>query len=109
MQYIVDGDIVLSQPPTGPVAHRLMEFARWARDHGYARCSRYRQVLLPRVLADGSDNRASASDGSPPSTRLGISDGAFAASRFTAVMPPRRWLTFRAADWSNFRAAQPAA
>src|SRR5712691_362390 len=46
MPYIVHGDIVLSQPPTGPVAAQIEGFAGWARDQGYARCSRYRQVLL---------------------------------------------------------------
>ncbi len=46
MPYIVHGDIALSQPPTGPVAAQIEGFAGWARDQGYARCSRYRQVLL---------------------------------------------------------------
>ncbi len=46
MPYIVHGDIALSEPPTGPVAAQIEGFAGWARDQGYARYSRYRQVLL---------------------------------------------------------------
>jgi integrase/recombinase XerD len=46
MPYIVDGDITLSQPPTGPVAAQIEGFARWAREQGYTRASRYRQALL---------------------------------------------------------------
>jgi site-specific recombinase XerD len=46
MKYIVDGDIVLSQPPNGPLAAHLKAFAKWASEQGYARYSRYRQVLL---------------------------------------------------------------
>ena len=46
MSYIVDGDIRLSQPPTGPLAAQIEGFAKWARDQGYARCSRCLQVRL---------------------------------------------------------------
>src|SRR6266849_8816662 len=46
MKYIVDGDLVLSQPPTGPLAAQIGNFATWAREQGYARCSRYRKILL---------------------------------------------------------------
>ena len=46
MKYIVDGDIVLSQPPNGPLAARMEAFAAWAREQGYTWCSRYRKVLL---------------------------------------------------------------
>ena len=46
MPYIVDGDITLLQSPTGPLAAQIEGFAGWARDQGYARCSRCRQVLL---------------------------------------------------------------
>ena len=46
MQYIVDGDLVLSQPPTGPLAAQIGDFAEWAREQGYARYSRYRKILL---------------------------------------------------------------
>src|SRR5712691_1446270 len=46
MKYIVDGDLVLSQPPTGPLAAQIGDFATWAREEGYARCSRYRKILL---------------------------------------------------------------
>jgi len=46
MKYIVDGDIVLSQPPNGPLAARMEAFAEWAREQGYAPYSRYRKILL---------------------------------------------------------------
>lgn len=46
MPYIVRGDIALSQSPTGPLATQIEGFVGWARDQGYARYSRYRQVLL---------------------------------------------------------------
>ncbi len=46
MKYTVDGDLVLSQPPTGPLAVHIGSFAEWAREHGYARYSRYRKILL---------------------------------------------------------------
>ena len=46
MRYVVDGDLVLSQPPTGPLAVHIGAFAHWARDQGYARYSRYRKILL---------------------------------------------------------------
>lgn len=46
MPFIVDGDIALSHRPTGPLAGQIEGFAGWARAQGYARCSRYRQVLL---------------------------------------------------------------
>jgi integrase/recombinase XerD len=51
MQYIVDGDIALSQPPQGPLAAQIEGFAAWAREQGYARRSRYRQVLLAGCLS----------------------------------------------------------
>jgi site-specific recombinase XerD len=46
MKYIVDGDIVLSQPPSGPLAALIEAFAEWARERGYTWSSRYRKVLL---------------------------------------------------------------
>ena len=46
MKYIVHGDIVLSRPPEGPRATQIGAFAKWASEQGYARYSRYRQVLL---------------------------------------------------------------
>ena len=46
MKYIVNGDIVLSRPPEGPLATQIGAFAKWASEQGYARYSRYRQVLL---------------------------------------------------------------
>ena len=51
MKYIVDGDIVLSRPPTGPLAAQIAAFAQWTREQGYARYSRYRQVLLAAGLS----------------------------------------------------------
>ena len=35
MKYIVDGDLVLSQPPTGPLVAQIGDFAVWAREQGY--------------------------------------------------------------------------
>jgi integrase/recombinase XerD len=46
MKYIVDGDVVLSQPLDGPLSAHILAFAQWARDQGYSWASRYRQVLL---------------------------------------------------------------
>ena len=46
MKYIVNGDIVLSRSPEGPLATEIGAFAKWASEQGYARYSRYRQVLL---------------------------------------------------------------
>ncbi|MEQ1862951.1 MAG: site-specific integrase [Chthoniobacteraceae bacterium] len=51
MKHIVDGDIVLSRPPTGPLAAQIAAFAQWTREQGYARYSRYRQVLLAAGLS----------------------------------------------------------
>lgn len=51
MKYIVDGDIVLSRPPQGPLAAQIAAFAQWTREQGYARYSRYRQVLLAAGLS----------------------------------------------------------
>jgi hypothetical protein len=46
MKSIVDGDVVLSQPVEGPLSAHIAALAAWAREQGYARWSRYRQVLL---------------------------------------------------------------
>lgn len=46
MKIIIDGEIVLSRPLEGPLAAHITAFAKWARAQGYARRSRYRQVLL---------------------------------------------------------------
>src|SRR5262249_39695424 len=46
MKCIVSEDVVLSQPLEGPLSAHIAAFARWARDQGYARASRYRQALL---------------------------------------------------------------
>jgi len=46
MKYIVNDDVVLSRPLDGPLSTQIPAFAKWARDQGYARASRYRQVLL---------------------------------------------------------------
>jgi site-specific recombinase XerD len=46
MRYIVDGDIVLSQRPKGPLAALIEAFAAWGREQGYRWYSRYRKVLL---------------------------------------------------------------
>lgn len=46
MKYIVNSDIVLSRSPEGPLATQIGAFATWANEQGYARYSRYRQVLL---------------------------------------------------------------
>ena len=46
MKCIVNDDVVLSRPLEGPLSAHIAAFAQWARDQGYARVSRYRQVLL---------------------------------------------------------------
>jgi site-specific recombinase XerD len=46
MKCIVNDDVVLSRPLEGPLSAHIAVFAQWARDQGYARASRYRQVLL---------------------------------------------------------------
>ena len=46
MKHIIDDDVVLSRPLEGPLATQIAAFARYAREEGYARQSRYRRVLL---------------------------------------------------------------
>jgi integrase/recombinase XerD len=46
VKYIITGDVALSRPPEGPLAAQVGAFATWASEQGYARYSRYRQVLL---------------------------------------------------------------
>jgi site-specific recombinase XerD len=46
VKHIINGDVVLSRPPEGPLAAQVAAFAKWASEEGYARYSRYRQVLL---------------------------------------------------------------
>ena len=46
MKCIIDEDVVLSRPLEGPLAVQIPAFAKWAREQGYARYSRYRKVLL---------------------------------------------------------------
>ena len=46
MKQIIDDQIVVSRPLEGPLRTQIGAFARYAREEGYARQSRYRQVLL---------------------------------------------------------------
>jgi len=47
MKYTINNDdVVVSRPFEGPLAEHIAGFAEWAREQGYARYSRYRQVLL---------------------------------------------------------------
>ncbi len=46
MKCIIDDEVVLSRPPEGPLAAQITAFVKWASEQGYARRSRYRQVLL---------------------------------------------------------------
>jgi integrase/recombinase XerD len=46
MKFIVDDEVVLSRQLEGPLAAHIAEFAKYAREQGYARYSRYRQILL---------------------------------------------------------------
>jgi hypothetical protein len=46
MKCIVYNDVVLSRPLDAPLSAHIAGFANWAREQGYARYSRYRQVLL---------------------------------------------------------------
>src|SRR6516162_2475330 len=55
MKYVVNDDVVLSQPLEGPLSAHLGAFAQWARDLGYARGSRYRQVHLAACFMDDNE------------------------------------------------------
>jgi integrase/recombinase XerD len=46
MRCIIDDEVALSRPLEGPLAAQVPAFAKWAREQGYARRSRYRQVRL---------------------------------------------------------------
>jgi hypothetical protein len=46
MKCIVNDDVVLARPLEGPLSAHIAPFAMWAREQGYARRSRHRQVLL---------------------------------------------------------------
>src|SRR2546427_9695068 len=46
MKSIIDDDVVLSRPLQGPLSAQIPEFARWAREEGYALSSQRRKVLL---------------------------------------------------------------
>jgi len=46
MKFIIDDEVVLSRPLEGPLAAHITAFAKWVSEQGYARHSRYRQVLL---------------------------------------------------------------
>lgn len=47
MKCMVNDDVVLSRPLEGPLSAHIAPFAMWAREQGYARRSRHRQVLVP--------------------------------------------------------------
>jgi site-specific recombinase XerD len=46
MKCVIDGQVVLSHPPQGPIAVHVETFAKSLRVQGYARYSIYRHVLL---------------------------------------------------------------
>jgi integrase/recombinase XerD len=46
VRYVVNNHVVLSRPPEGPLAPYIGSFAQSLREHGYARQSIYRHVLL---------------------------------------------------------------
>lgn len=46
MKYLVDDDVVLSQPLDAPLSPYIGGFAKWARHQGYVRDSRHRRVRL---------------------------------------------------------------
>jgi putative transposase len=46
VKHIIDDEVALSRPLEGPLAAQIPAFARYAREEGYARQSRYRRVLL---------------------------------------------------------------
>jgi integrase/recombinase XerD len=58
MKYVVNGDVVLSRPLEGPLSAHIGAFAQWARGHGYAWASRYRQVLLAACFSRWLAQRA---------------------------------------------------
>jgi len=46
VKYIINGQVVLSRPPEGPLAVHICSFAKWMSEQGYSLCSLRRQVLL---------------------------------------------------------------
>ncbi len=58
MKCIVCGDVVLSRPLDGPLSAHIAGFAKGARDQGYARYSRHRQVLLAACFSRWLGQRA---------------------------------------------------
>jgi integrase/recombinase XerD len=46
VKHVIDGEIVLSRPPEGPLAAQIPAFAQWVHEQGYGWYSRYRHVLL---------------------------------------------------------------
>jgi len=90
MRFIIDDKIVLSQPLDGPLAAQIAAFAKWGKEQGYARRSRYRQVLLAACFSRGGlGSKPSACVTSPPNIRLGTYDLAHVAYRYIAVMRQR--------------------
>ena len=46
MKCVINNQVVLSQPPEGPLAALIGSFAKWVSEQGYSRASIHRQVLL---------------------------------------------------------------
>jgi len=51
MKCIVNNDVVLSQPLVGPLSMHIVVFAKWTREEGYARPSRWRKVIFAARLS----------------------------------------------------------
>ena len=52
MKFVVDCDIVLFRPPSGPIAAYIEPFAKSLREQGYARQSIHRQVFLSAAFSE---------------------------------------------------------
>lgn len=70
MKCMINDQVVLSQPPQGPLAVHIASFAQWANEQGYASYSVYRRVLLAscfsRWLGRNGIRLRSVSSAHPP-------------------------------------------
>lgn len=60
MKYIVNGEVVLSRAPEGPIAPHIGAFAAWLNHQGYAPYSLYRRVLVAAGFSRWLGQRAVA-------------------------------------------------
>jgi integrase/recombinase XerD len=58
MKYIINDQVVLSQPLEGPLAAHIASFAQWASEQGYRLYSVYRRVLLAACFSQWLGQKA---------------------------------------------------